>query len=148
MNRIGDDAFRHILLHTSLFLPVQNNCFMQLSGEPVYEKYQHYRPGNTFGDKQRDSPLAKSSLEPKNKKKKPGIIDPKRGQMISSERKKPNRPRSVLSSTPSLHTDQQTRRCQYSKTKTPLRPSRSSTKRIPHSRSASTAYVHSPCQLY
>jgi len=41
IRRIGDDAFRHIILHTSLFLPVQNNCFMQLSGEPVYERYQH-----------------------------------------------------------------------------------------------------------
>jgi hypothetical protein len=39
--RIGDDAFRHIILNVSLFLPVQNNCFMQLSGEPVYERYQH-----------------------------------------------------------------------------------------------------------
>jgi len=41
MDRIGDDAFRYILLNTSLYLPVQNNCFMQLSGEPVYERYQH-----------------------------------------------------------------------------------------------------------
>ena len=41
IRRIGDDAFRHIILHMSLFLPVQNNCFMQLSGEPVYERYQH-----------------------------------------------------------------------------------------------------------
>jgi len=44
-DRIGDDAFRDILLHASLFLPVQNNCFMQLSGEPVYERYQH-RPSD------------------------------------------------------------------------------------------------------
>nr|XP_019043423.1 hypothetical protein I302_08000 [Kwoniella bestiolae CBS 10118]OCF22353.1 hypothetical protein I302_08000 [Kwoniella bestiolae CBS 10118] len=40
-SRIGDEAFRLLLIHTSLFLPVGNNCFTQLSGVPVYELYDH-----------------------------------------------------------------------------------------------------------
>ena len=44
VGRIGDAAFRHLLVHTSLFLPVGNNCFMQLSGVPIYDKYQHCHP--------------------------------------------------------------------------------------------------------
>ncbi|OCF77899.1 hypothetical protein I204_01902 [Kwoniella mangroviensis CBS 8886] len=40
-SRIGDEAFRLILIHTSLFLPVGNNCFIQLSGIPIYDLYDH-----------------------------------------------------------------------------------------------------------
>ncbi|RXK34877.1 hypothetical protein M231_07866 [Tremella mesenterica] len=39
--RLGDAGFRHLLLHTSLFITVGNNCFLQLSGVPVYDLYQH-----------------------------------------------------------------------------------------------------------
>jgi hypothetical protein len=69
MVRIGDDAFRHILLHMSLFLPVQNNCFMQLSGEPVYERYQH-RPSQLLEQTSDIAPL--SARRRKNKSK---VID-------------------------------------------------------------------------
>jgi hypothetical protein len=45
-DRIGDAAFRHLLIHTSLFIPVGNNCYIQLSGPPIYDKYEHPRdPG-------------------------------------------------------------------------------------------------------
>ncbi len=43
-NRLGDAGFRHLLLYTSLFVPVGNNCYMQLSGRPIYDLYQHDRP--------------------------------------------------------------------------------------------------------
>ncbi|WWC92913.1 uncharacterized protein L201_007875 [Kwoniella dendrophila CBS 6074] len=39
--RIGDEAFRLILTSTSLFLPIGNNCFIQLSGTPIYDLYDH-----------------------------------------------------------------------------------------------------------
>ncbi|WVQ96087.1 hypothetical protein IAU59_003188 [Kwoniella sp. CBS 9459] len=38
-SRIGDEAFRLILTHTSMFLPVGNNCYTQLTGEPIYDLY-------------------------------------------------------------------------------------------------------------
>jgi hypothetical protein len=73
MVRIGDDAFRYILLHTSLFLPVQNNCFMQLSGEPVYERYQH-RPSQVVEQSTRDIP--RQSTGRRKKKNKPALDIP------------------------------------------------------------------------
>ncbi|WVR08145.1 hypothetical protein IAU60_005191 [Kwoniella sp. DSM 27419] len=39
--RIGDEAFRLIILHTSIFLPLSNNCYTQLSGQPIYDLYDH-----------------------------------------------------------------------------------------------------------
>jgi hypothetical protein len=66
MIRIGDDAFRHIILHMSLFLPVQNNCFMQLSGEPVYERYQH-RPSQVV---QQSNDVPQASARRRKKKTK------------------------------------------------------------------------------
>ena len=38
---MGDAGFRHLLLHTSMFLPAGNNCYLQLSGVPVYDLYTH-----------------------------------------------------------------------------------------------------------
>ena len=38
---MGDAGFRHLLLHTSMFLPAGNNCYFQLSGVPVYDLYTH-----------------------------------------------------------------------------------------------------------
>jgi hypothetical protein len=64
--RIGDDAFRHIILHMSLFLPVQNNCLMQLSGEPVYERYQH-RPSQVV-EQSNDVPQASARRRKKKTK--------------------------------------------------------------------------------
>jgi hypothetical protein len=66
ISRIGDDAFRHIILHMSLFLPVQNNCSMQLSGEPVYERYQH-RPSPVAGQRN-DVPQASARRRKKKSK--------------------------------------------------------------------------------
>jgi hypothetical protein len=40
-HRLGDAGFRYLLMNTSLFLPVGNNCYMQLSGRPIYELYKH-----------------------------------------------------------------------------------------------------------
>lgn len=34
---LGDAGFRHLFLSTSLFLPLGNNCYMQLSGAPLSE---------------------------------------------------------------------------------------------------------------
>jgi hypothetical protein len=66
IGRIRDDAFRHIILHMSLFLPVQNNCFMQLSGEPVYERYQH-RPSQVV-EQSNDVPPASARRRKKKSK--------------------------------------------------------------------------------
>ncbi|WVQ79296.1 hypothetical protein IAT38_001393 [Cryptococcus sp. DSM 104549] len=33
--RIGDQAFHQLLIHASIFMPVGNNCFMQLTGAPI-----------------------------------------------------------------------------------------------------------------
>lgn len=38
--RIGDKSFSQLLLGTSLFSPVGNNCYLQLSGIPLYELYE------------------------------------------------------------------------------------------------------------
>lgn len=38
--RIGDRAFRDILLY-SVYLPIGNNCFLQLSGKPLHDLYIH-----------------------------------------------------------------------------------------------------------
>ena len=35
--RIGDQAFRHLIVHTSIFLPVGSNSFVQITGLPVYD---------------------------------------------------------------------------------------------------------------
>nr|XP_031859765.1 uncharacterized protein CI109_004837 [Kwoniella shandongensis]KAA5526837.1 hypothetical protein CI109_004837 [Kwoniella shandongensis] len=37
--KIGNDGFKQILINASLFLPVGNNCYMQLSGTPIYSLY-------------------------------------------------------------------------------------------------------------
>jgi hypothetical protein len=50
----------------SLFLPVQNNCFMQLSGEPVYERYQH-RPSQVV---QQSNDVPQASARRRKKKSK------------------------------------------------------------------------------
>ncbi|KIR56625.1 telomerase reverse transcriptase [Cryptococcus gattii Ru294] len=44
-SRIGDKSFSKLLLGTSLFSPVGNNCYLQLSGIPLYELYgeDHHR---------------------------------------------------------------------------------------------------------
>ncbi|OXH32063.1 telomerase reverse transcriptase [Cryptococcus neoformans] len=39
-SRIGDKSFSQLLLGTSLFCPVGNNCYLQLSGIPLYELYE------------------------------------------------------------------------------------------------------------
>lgn len=39
-SRIGDKSFSQLLLGTSLFSPVGNNCYLQLSGIPLYELYE------------------------------------------------------------------------------------------------------------
>ncbi|WWC65948.1 uncharacterized protein I303_108570 [Kwoniella dejecticola CBS 10117] len=46
-SRIGDEAFQSLLLHSSLFLPVGNNCYTQLSGEPIYDLYDHAKFART-----------------------------------------------------------------------------------------------------
>jgi hypothetical protein len=35
--RIGELTMIHLLLNTSLFLPVGNDCLYQISGRPIYE---------------------------------------------------------------------------------------------------------------
>ncbi|WRT69587.1 uncharacterized protein IL334_006576 [Kwoniella shivajii] len=40
-SRIGEEAFRLLIVHTSIFLPIGNNCFSQLSGMPIYDLYDH-----------------------------------------------------------------------------------------------------------
>jgi len=72
IRRIGDDAFRHVILHMSLFLPVQNNCFMQLSGEPVYERYQH-RPSQVV---EQISDIPRISARRSKKKSKVAVNEP------------------------------------------------------------------------
>nr|KIR46837.1 telomerase reverse transcriptase [Cryptococcus bacillisporus CA1280] len=44
-SRIGDKSFSKLLLGTSLFSPAGNNCYLQLSGIPLYELYEedHHR---------------------------------------------------------------------------------------------------------
>ncbi|WVQ75065.1 hypothetical protein IAR50_004674 [Cryptococcus sp. DSM 104548] len=34
-SNIGDSAFRQLIVHSSLFVPIDNNCFLQLCGEPL-----------------------------------------------------------------------------------------------------------------
>ncbi|BEJ01730.1 hypothetical protein CcaverHIS631_0604120 [Cutaneotrichosporon cavernicola] len=36
-SRLGDAGFHHLFLSTSLFLPLGNNCYMQLNGAPLSE---------------------------------------------------------------------------------------------------------------
>jgi hypothetical protein len=38
---LGDEAFRCLLVKTSIFLSVGNNCFMQMSGPAIYDLYEH-----------------------------------------------------------------------------------------------------------
>jgi hypothetical protein len=35
--RIGDTLMLHLLLHTSIFLPLPNNSFLQVVGKPMHE---------------------------------------------------------------------------------------------------------------
>ena len=35
--RIGDQAFRNLIVHTSVFLPVGNNSYRQITGLPIYD---------------------------------------------------------------------------------------------------------------
>jgi hypothetical protein len=37
--RIGDLAFKHFILHTSLFKPVGNNSYLQVTGLPICDLY-------------------------------------------------------------------------------------------------------------
>lgn len=41
--RLGDNAFKHLFLSTSMFLTLGNNCFVQLCGPPTSELYDHER---------------------------------------------------------------------------------------------------------
>jgi telomerase reverse transcriptase len=50
-SRLGDQGFRHLLVHTSLFLTVGNNCFIQLSGTPLYDMYDAKGPKGIRGMK-------------------------------------------------------------------------------------------------
>jgi telomerase reverse transcriptase len=50
-SRLGDQGFRHLLIYTSLFLTVGNNCFIQLSGEPLYDMYDAKGPKGDRGMK-------------------------------------------------------------------------------------------------
>lgn len=38
-SRLGDAGFRHLFLTASVFLPLGNNCYLQLSGPPMHELY-------------------------------------------------------------------------------------------------------------
>jgi telomerase reverse transcriptase len=35
LSRIGDTLMLYLLMHTSLFLPMPNGCFLQVTGRPV-----------------------------------------------------------------------------------------------------------------
>jgi telomerase reverse transcriptase len=87
--RIGDDAFRHILVHTSIFLPVQNNCYMQLSGVPVYEKYQHFRIGATESQPSMTNPdtVKTKARGRKRKRKSGGEVDRDQGIEVQARKK-------------------------------------------------------------
>lgn len=41
--RLGDVGFRHLLLTTSLFLPLSNSCYQQFSGPPIHDLYEPKR---------------------------------------------------------------------------------------------------------
>ena len=70
--RLGDAGFKHLLLETSLFIPVGNNCYMQLSGRPIYDLYSHSqqaKPANKrklseICSKRRVKGLKKSTQKP------------------------------------------------------------------------------------
>ncbi|CAK9784445.1 unnamed protein product [Cutaneotrichosporon oleaginosum] len=44
-SRLGDAVFRQLFFSTSLFLPLGNNCYMQLSGAPLSEKAEGKKAG-------------------------------------------------------------------------------------------------------
>jgi len=37
LSRIGDILMLYLLMHTSLFLPLPNGCFLQVTGVPIAE---------------------------------------------------------------------------------------------------------------
>ena len=37
LSRIGDTLMLYLLMHTSLFLPLPNGCFLQVTGPPIAE---------------------------------------------------------------------------------------------------------------
>lgn len=41
LSRIGDILMLYLLMHTSLFLPLPNGCFLQLTGVSVAEVLDH-----------------------------------------------------------------------------------------------------------
>lgn len=38
--RIGDELMLHMLLHTSIFVPLRNNNYLQVAGKPIHEVRQ------------------------------------------------------------------------------------------------------------
>nr|ODN91106.1 hypothetical protein L203_01308 [Cryptococcus depauperatus CBS 7841] len=47
MLRVGDRAFHKFIVHSALFLPVGNNCYLQLSGTPLYDIYDQQQQYQT-----------------------------------------------------------------------------------------------------
>ncbi|WVN86882.1 uncharacterized protein L203_102056 [Cryptococcus depauperatus CBS 7841] len=45
--RVGDRAFHKFIVHSALFLPVGNNCYLQLSGTPLYDIYDQQQQYQT-----------------------------------------------------------------------------------------------------
>ncbi|WWC95477.1 hypothetical protein V866_002341 [Kwoniella sp. B9012] len=99
-SRIGDEAFRLVLIHTSLFLPVGNNCLIQLSGIPIYDLYDHSKIAqhhpHPHPPTENDGPDTNLSLdEPcehnKRKRKRKGSKDD-----VETAGKRPKKARSAL----------------------------------------------------
>ncbi|WWC73585.1 uncharacterized protein I206_107557 [Kwoniella pini CBS 10737] len=61
--RIGDEAFKLILIQLSIFLPIGNNCFIQLSGIPIYELYDHSKFVQSESNKTGQSDDSKESFQ-------------------------------------------------------------------------------------
>ena len=64
---IGDAAFRHLLLYNALYTAVGNNCFMQLSGTPLYDVYDSVQGIQPVVKKKRKRDKCKAELRKKRK---------------------------------------------------------------------------------
>lgn len=54
--RIGDQAFRHLIVHTSLYQPVGNNTYLQLTGLPLCDLYEGKKKSGVKRKRARECP--------------------------------------------------------------------------------------------
>ncbi|ODO06884.1 hypothetical protein I350_04244 [Cryptococcus amylolentus CBS 6273] len=88
-HNIGDIAFRQLIVHSSLFILIDNNCFLQLSGEPLNDINLSNMPlfAQTAAPRVRQSKLSKRAIQALKRKREEEVATSEEGVMEGRESK-------------------------------------------------------------